>query len=105
MDALAYNTHMTTETKKETQKTKINPFIKIITGVVVGAGIVTASVMSLKNKDNRKKVKKVINKVKTKSQDYLKKAKDFINEDEVKETPKKVVTKKKSVKKSLKKNS
>lgn len=96
---------MTTETKKETQKTKINPFIKIITGVVVGAGIVTASVMSLRNKDNRKKVKKVINKVKTKSQDYLKKAKDFINEDEVKETPKKVVTKKKSVKKSLKKNS
>ncbi len=89
---------MTTEIKKENQKTKVNPFIKIITGVVVGTSIVTAGIMSLKNKDNRKKIKKVIKKTKTKAQDYLKKAKDFINEDEVEKTPKKVSTKKKTVK-------
>jgi len=92
-----------TKTIDKKVKKNMNPFIAAVTGIIVGAGVVTAGVMSLRNKDNRRKVKKVISKVKTKSQDYLKKAKDFINEDSAKQNivevkPKKTITKKKIVK-------
>lgn len=91
---------MTKDIEKKERK-HVNPFIAAVTGIIVGAGVVTAGVMSLRNKDNRRKVKKVINKVKTKSQDYLKKTKDFINDNEieVEVKPKKVIAKKKIVKK------
>ena len=95
---------MITKTDKKEKKSGVNPFVAAVTGIIVGAGVVTAGVMSLKNKDNRKKVKKVIDKVKTTSQDYLKKTKDFINDNEieVEVKPKKTITAKK-IEKEIKK--
>ena len=58
--------------KEETGKGTGNVIAAGVTGAVVGAGVVAAAAMALKNEKNRKKVNKVIADVKHQATDYIK---------------------------------
>lgn len=59
--------------KKPEVKEGVNPVVAAVTGAVVGAGIVAAGAgaVVLSDEENRKKIKKVINNVKDRAEDYL----------------------------------
>lgn len=84
---------MTKEIQKNQKRKGINPIV----AAMVGVGIAAAGVLTFKDKKNRDKAKKVLNNVKGKSQDYLKKAKNLLKEEPVQVKPKTVVKKKKAV--------
>lgn len=54
-------------TKTIKKNRRFNPVVAMVTGALVGASAVVAGIVTMKNKDNQDKAKKIISDVKTKS--------------------------------------
>ncbi|KKP28563.1 MAG: hypothetical protein UR15_C0025G0012 [Parcubacteria group bacterium GW2011_GWA2_31_28] len=54
------------------RKKSINPIAAGVTGAVIGAGAAVAGAVILKDKKNRENIKKVLNKVKDTTSEYMK---------------------------------
>ena len=84
-----------------TSNNKVNPRTSALTGAVIGAGVVAAGVMAIKNKHNQDKAKKIVDQIKAKASTFMHTAKDQAKLGKSKiEKTKKIATKsKKEVKK------
>ena len=79
------------------KQSAVSPVVAAVTGVAVGAGLATVGIMAMKNDKNKEKVKKVINTVKSKASNYLKKTEKQVDEGK-KKLVKTVAAAKKSAK-------
>ncbi len=53
------------------QDTGVNPVVAAAAGAIVGAGVAVAGALALNDEKNRKKVKEVLENVKSKAQGYI----------------------------------
>ena len=60
------------DTNQKKQKKGINPVAVAVTGAAIGAGVVVAGAIAMRNEDNRKKVKEAYKKVKEKAENVKK---------------------------------
>lgn len=70
--------------KSNDQKNASNTVIAAVTGAVVGAGVVVAGAMAMRNDKNRDKVKEVVDEVKAKASTYMKNAQDQVADSKTK---------------------
>ncbi|NCN06555.1 MAG: hypothetical protein GW946_01775 [Candidatus Pacebacteria bacterium] len=66
--------------KTASQSNSINPTVAAtITGAAIGAGVVAAGVVAMKNSTNQEKVKQVIDDVKAKASSYMRTAEEQVS--------------------------
>lgn len=56
---------------KNKKHDNVNPVVAAVTGAVIGAGVVVAGAVALKDEKNRKKVKEVFKNVKHQAMEYM----------------------------------
>lgn len=84
-----------------TNKNQKQTVVAAVTGAIVGAGVVAAGIVAMRNNKNRAKAKEIVNKVKAKASDYMKTAKDQADDGKtkLKQTAAAAMESKKKVKK------
>lgn len=82
--------------KQGEEKAGFNPVAAAVTGAIVGAGVAVAGIVALKDKKNRKNVRRVLDNVKDQAVEYI--------EDMQKQAQDKMVEVEKNLRKAKKSN-